>query len=68
MSYNVLLETCHTAIFKTACGPVLDYVLYYFDLGSDATFAVTMVTNCHFKVCGYDLQLFLFSYIYIKSF
>ena len=54
-------------IFKTACGPVLDYILYYFDLASDTIFAVTMVSNCHFRV-QIRFETFLFSYTYYIDF
>ena len=54
-------------IVKTACGPVLDYALYYFDLGSDATFAVTMVTNCHFRVWIRFATFFIQLYIFINT-
>ena len=37
-------------VSKTVCGPVFDYALYYYDLYSDIALAVTMATNCHFKV------------------
>ena len=47
----------------TALGPVLDYGLYYFDIFTDAKFALTMKDNCHQKFFRASVSIAVTSYL-----